>query len=217
MECCSSVGFLVYLVLTFGSLANWKRNEWKIHFLGLPLNFQDRFFSTHSPNHYAMYLWQPNRSAWGEDEPIEALAVWDISSPSSYRPSEDSTGSNKPDDSIEGPNVIMRLSFSDLDFYEIRQRDLPTFTGLKLDENHVYFVTEDHRWIAGDQASDMPPLQHEVKTAGIPFTGGPRWETSCDMEGDDNLSYCRQSSEARGPHLAPCWRHEVSNPLLGLP
>ncbi|KAM7223261.1 hypothetical protein V8F06_001474 [Rhypophila decipiens] len=70
------------------------RSEWKLHFLGLPLNRSDRFFSAHTATHYAVYFWQPNRSLY-QDDPIEQLAVWDISSPSSYRPSEDPNGDNK--------------------------------------------------------------------------------------------------------------------------
>ncbi|KAK4128752.1 hypothetical protein N657DRAFT_561994 [Parathielavia appendiculata] len=71
------------------------RSEWKLHFLGLPLNCSDRFFSAHTATHYAVYLWQPNRSLY-QDDPIEQLAVWDISSPSSYRPSEDPKGDKRP-------------------------------------------------------------------------------------------------------------------------
>lgn len=56
-------------------------SEWKLHFLGLPLNRSDRFFSVHNASHYAAYLWQPNRSLYNDD-PIEQLAVWDLSSPS---------------------------------------------------------------------------------------------------------------------------------------
>ncbi|KAL2271221.1 hypothetical protein VTJ83DRAFT_592 [Remersonia thermophila] len=71
------------------------RSEWKLHFLGLPLNRSDRFFSAHTATHYAVYFWQPNRSLY-QDDPIEQLAVWDISSPSRYRPSEDPTGARRP-------------------------------------------------------------------------------------------------------------------------
>ncbi|KAK3695009.1 hypothetical protein B0T22DRAFT_89723 [Podospora appendiculata] len=76
----------------------WKvefRSEWKLHFLGLPLNRSDRFFSAHTATHYAVYFWQPNRSLY-QDDPIEQLAVWDISSPSPYRPSEDPNGDRRP-------------------------------------------------------------------------------------------------------------------------
>ena len=65
------------------------RSEWKTHYLGLPLSHQDRFLSTHNATHYAVYIWQPTRSPWGEDAPLERLIVWDISQPSPYRPSRD--------------------------------------------------------------------------------------------------------------------------------
>lgn len=71
------------------------RSEWKLHFLGLPLNRSDRFFSAHTATHYAAYFWQPNRSLY-HVEPIEQLAVWDISRPSPYRPSEDAKGGTRP-------------------------------------------------------------------------------------------------------------------------
>ncbi|KAK3950992.1 hypothetical protein QBC32DRAFT_4266 [Pseudoneurospora amorphoporcata] len=71
------------------------RSEWKLHYLGLPMNRPYRFFSAHTASHYAVYFWQPNRSRH-QDDPIEQLAVWDISSPSPYRPSEDPTGHNRP-------------------------------------------------------------------------------------------------------------------------
>ena len=159
-----------------------------------------------------MYLWQPSRSAWGEDEPIETLVVWDISCASSYRPSNDPTGSHKPDDTIGGPKVIMRLLFTDLAFYGIRQGETPVLSRLDLDESHVYIVEENHRWMAGDQASYALPRLHEVKTTGIPFNGGPRREDSCELEGDGTLSYCRKVSGLRELQLAPCWRHEVFQP-----
>ncbi|GAB1310459.1 hypothetical protein MFIFM68171_00669 [Madurella fahalii] len=78
--------------------ATWNiefRSKWKLHFLGLPLNRSDRFFSAHTATHYAAYFWQPNRSLY-HIEPIEQLAVWDISSPSPYRPSEDPKGGKRP-------------------------------------------------------------------------------------------------------------------------
>jgi len=186
------------------------RNEWKIHFLGMPLNSRDRFFSHHTARNYALYLWQPNRSAWGEDEPIEALAVWDISSPSAYLPSQDPSGKGKPDDSLEGPRVMRRFSFKDLDFYRIRQRSTPMLRGLELDESHVYVIEEDHRWIVGQQAGHALPRLHKVKTIGIPFVTGPMWVDSCGADGDNSMSFCQRISDSRCHNLAPCWRHEVS-------
>ncbi|KUJ24003.1 uncharacterized protein LY89DRAFT_604302 [Mollisia scopiformis] len=182
------------------------RNEWKIHFLGFPLNSRDRFFSTHNKTHYAIYLWQPNRSAWGEDEPIEGLAVWDISSASAYCPSEDPSGKRKPEG--QGPHVIRRFSFADLSFYWIRQRSTPVLRSLELDENHVYIIEEDHRWLVGQQASHTLPRLHKVKTTGIPFSPGPCWTDECGADGDVHLSFCERVSDIRRPEVAPCWRHE---------
>lgn len=191
-----------------GALITRVRNEWKIHFLGLPLNSKDRFYSSHTSSHYALYLWQPNRSAWGEDDPIEALAIWDISSTSLYRPSEDPSGKLKPNEELEGPRVIRRLSFAELDFYTIRQRSTPTIRSLELDENHAYVVEEDHRWLVGQEAGHYLPRLHKVRSVGIPFSIGPRWEDSCGADGDVNLSFCERASETRSPRYAPCWRHE---------
>ena len=154
-----------------------------------------------------IYLWQPNRSAWGEDEPIEALAVWDISSRSEYRPSEDPTGKGKPEG--RGPHVLRRFSFADLDFYRIRQRSTPVLRSLELDENHVYVLEEDHRWLVGQQASHTLPRLHMVKTIGIPFSAGPCWQDECGADGDVDLSFCERVSDIRQPYIAPCWRHEV--------
>ncbi|KAK3310045.1 uncharacterized protein B0T15DRAFT_22221 [Chaetomium strumarium] len=76
------------------------RSEWKLHslrFLGWPDGGSDRFFSVHTATHYAVYFWQSksDRSLYQED-PVEQLAIWDISSPSPYRPSEDPRGNERP-------------------------------------------------------------------------------------------------------------------------
>ena len=100
------------------------RNEFKLHFLGLPLmSNRDRFFSTHTSQHYAVYFWQPNRSMYTGDEelPIESLLVWDISVPSSYRPSLDPSGSSLPVGARKGPYILARFPFNELEFIGIRQ------------------------------------------------------------------------------------------------
>ncbi|CZS91136.1 related to F-box domain protein [Rhynchosporium agropyri] len=181
------------------------RNEWKIHLLGLPLNSHDRFFSTHTSAHYAIYTWQNNRSAWGEDDPIESLTIWDIASPSPYRPSEDPTGKLKLP--AEGPRVVRLFSFADLDFYQIRQSWAPTVRCLELDEGHIYVIQENHRWLVGQQASEYLPPLHHVKTTGIPFGTGPMWQDECGANGDTDISFCDKQSNVRSPNIAPCWRH----------
>lgn len=194
-----------------GAGLTMSRNEWKIHFLGMPLTSIDRFYSTHTASHYALYLWEPNQGIWGEDDPIESLAVWDISSPSKYRPSEDPTGKDSSAAESEGPKVIRRLSFADLDFYRIRQRTTPTFRALELDENHVYFIEEDHRWLMGLEALGEARL-HKVRSVGIPFAAGPCWVDECGASGDADISYCEKALDldTRHPRFTPCWRHDVS-------
>ncbi|KAI0141334.1 hypothetical protein BJ166DRAFT_541263 [Pestalotiopsis sp. NC0098] len=208
------------------------RSEWKIHFLGFPLNRVDRFFSAHTATHYALYTWQPNRSPWGEADPPEQFTVWDISFPSQYRPSTDPTGRDKPDVDL-GPHVIQRLSWRDLDFLGLRQRDTPSLRQILLDEHNVYVHEEEHRWLAGPQSSLVPPRHHLVRCTGFPISGiGPKWFDECCADGDVHLSFCPRSgsmARLRGgsggdgedsspattatytkdwPGFAPCWRHE---------
>ncbi|PQE27143.1 F-box domain protein [Rutstroemia sp. NJR-2017a WRK4] len=185
------------------------RNEWKIHFLGMPLNKDDRFFSVHSNTHYAIYTWQPNRGRWGEDDPIEALAIWDISAPSAYLPSLDPTGTGKPSE-LEVPRVIRRFSFSDLDFYNIRQGLTPRLRELQLDEGHLYILEENYDYLMGRHARSHSKF-HEVKSTGIPFSNGPRWVDRCGVDAECNRSggaYRKEIIRMRQPWLAPCWRHE---------
>ncbi|KAI1137007.1 hypothetical protein F5Y05DRAFT_94258 [Hypoxylon sp. FL0543] len=202
------------------------RCEWKIHFLGLPLNSHDRFFSAHTDTHYAMYLWQPNRSPWGEEDPLEQLTIWDISKPSTYRPSLDPTGANKPSGSDgEGPTVVNRFSWSDLEALGLRQRHTPSLREVLLDEANVYVHEEEHRWLVGLHSSLSPPRHHLVRCTGIPFSGvGPRWFDECCADGDVHMSFCpragslsrilgNRSNRLAGaggawPGWAPCWRHE---------
>ncbi|KAI1400361.1 hypothetical protein F4819DRAFT_372294 [Hypoxylon fuscum] len=202
------------------------RSEWKIHFLGLPLNSHDRFFSAHTSTHYALYLWQPNRSPWGEEDPLEQLTVWDISAPSSYRPSLDPTGANKPGSGAPGPVVVNRFTWRDLEFLGLRQRHTPSLRAVLLDDANVYVHEEEHRWLAGQHSSLSPPRHHQVRCTGIPFSGvGPRWFDECGADGDVHMSFCpRAGSLARindstsrllvpdgngtWPGRAPCWRHE---------
>ncbi|KAI4869350.1 hypothetical protein F4820DRAFT_407157 [Hypoxylon rubiginosum] len=179
------------------------RCEWKIHFLGLPLNSHDRFFSAHTATHYALYLWQPNRSPWGEEDPLEQLTVWDISSPSSYRPSLDPTGGVRKKllaaGAEAGPPVVHRFSWRDLEFLGLRQRCTPCLREVLLDEHNVYVHEEEHRWLAGQHSSLSPPRHHLVRCTGVPFAGvGPRWFDQCCADGDVHMSFCpRAGSFAR--------------------
>jgi hypothetical protein len=174
----------------------------------MPLNASDRFFSVHSSTHYAIYIWQPNRGRWGEDDPIETLAIWDISTPSTYLPSLDPTGAGKPSES-EGPRVIRRFSFSDLDFYKIRQRSTPCLRELQIDEGNLYIIEENHENLTGRHASYSHPVYHEVKSTSIPFANGPRRVDRCGADVNGHWLHCNRIIKMRQPWQAPCWRHEV--------
>ncbi|RFU77938.1 f-box domain-containing, partial [Trichoderma arundinaceum] len=180
------------------------RCEWKIHYLGLPVNHQDRFFSTHNGTHYAIYTWQPTRSPWGVDAPLERLIIWELGTPSPYRPSEDPSGALKPDDS-SGPRIIRSMANGQLREWGIRQGDTPSLRTMALDDStwdasracacgHLFFTEEEHRWSAGPHSSLNPPRLHRVKTTGIPLIGeGPRWVEDCGGGGGVNLRFCWRS------------------------
>jgi hypothetical protein len=202
------------------------RAEWKTHCLGLPLSHQDRFFSTHNATHYVVYIWQPTRSPWGEDAPLERLVVWEMGQPCAYRPSLDPTGANADagPDAEGGPRVIRRLANNDLSTWGIRQSDTPRLRSLALDENtwdaatgsatgHVFFIEEQHRWCAGPHSSPDPPRQHHLLSTGIPLVGdGPRWVDDCggpSTGAEYKMDFCSRGRRRDSwPGRAPCWRHD---------
>lgn len=201
---------------TFPWLPKWNatfRNEWKLHYLGFPLTPWDRWLSTHSPTHYAVYIWQPNRSSWGEDQPIESLLIWDISQPSPYRPSQDPTGESH---SSLGPPLVKKLSYLDLDGLTIRQRDAPPLRKIELDESSVYFIEEGCDLERGMHVFYRPVSrrlhQYWERIVGIPIIGsGPRWE---DKRDDDSAPRVECGSEKSPefqplpePRRASCWRY----------
>ncbi|KAH7329001.1 hypothetical protein B0I35DRAFT_473649 [Stachybotrys elegans] len=184
------------------------RSEFKIHYLGLPLSHHDRFFSTHNRTHYVIYVWQPTRSPWGEDDPLERLIIWELGAPSPYRPSLDPGERAKPPGE-GGPRIVRRLANRDLGCWGIQQKDTPSLRNLALDActwddrtnsacGHVYFTEEEHRWSAGPHSSQTPPRLHRVKSTGIPLIGeGPRWLDDCggnNTTSNVNMTFCR-----RGP------------------
>ncbi|KAL6869771.1 hypothetical protein ACO1O0_001101 [Amphichorda felina] len=199
-------------------LSLWKitfRSEWKIHYLGLPLNAQDRFFSAHNATHYVVYIWQPPRSTWGEDEPLERLTVWELGEPSPYRPSLDPNDQHHPPAELAGPRVIRSLTNRELSTWGIRQSHTPSLRGLFLDEStwdarsrsacgHVFLHEEDHRWCAGPHSSATPPRLHRVRSTGIPLQGdGPRWVDDCGGSGggggdEAGLGFCWREPQRPG-------------------
>lgn len=158
------------------------RNEWKIMFLGHPLSERDRFFSSHSNTHYVIYIWQPNRSLYtaDEDAPIESLFVWDISTPSSYRPSLDPTGKHEDSKGDESPAIVARFGFRDLEFFGVRQRGCPSVQRLEItDDSLAVEITENiNTWLT---VADPLGLPMAVVTS-IPMQGcGPHWRQQSDL------------------------------------
>lgn len=201
------------------------RAEWKIQYLGLLLSHQDRFFSTHNSTHYVVYIWQPPRSPWGEDAPLERLIIWSLGEPDPYRPSlrtlvvHTTTSSSLPNSGSNhsngrGPRIITKLTNTQLDHWGVRQRDTPSLRGLRLDDvtqdpvtgaaaGHVFFVEEEHRWSAGPHSKPHPPRLHHVKATGVPLAAGsltgPRWVDECGPPGQDpaQMQFCWRGREAR--------------------
>ena len=201
---------------TFPWLPRWNvsfRNEWKLHYLGFPLSPRDCWLSTHSPTHYAVYIWQPNRSPWGEDEPIESLSIWDISRPSNYRPSQAPSGTSHPN---LGPRLVKKLSYLDLDYLTIRQRETPSLRTIELDEGSVYFVEEGCDLERGMHIGYRPVSrrihQYWERIVGIPIIGpGPRWEDRCDDYSAPRTEIGSERSSRTEklppPRSASCWRY----------
>ncbi|QGA20631.1 hypothetical protein EYB26_008337 [Talaromyces marneffei] len=147
------------------------RNELKIMFLGHPLGDRDRFYSCHTRNHYAIYVWQPNRSLYtaDEDAPIESLSIYDISTASEYKSSQDPTGR-----SIDsGPRQVASFAFRELQFYSVRQRGFPAIMRMDLDsQSNSISITE----VRDTGRVDFNVLEHSpcVQVVTIPFIGqGP--------------------------------------------
>ena len=186
------------------------RNEWNLHYLGFPLLGFDIWLSSHSETHFAAYFWLRNRSAWGEDEPIESLGVWDISGRSDYRPSTDSGGRNK---ASEGPQLIKKLSFVELDFLTIRQRDTPTLRKIEIDDSCVYFFEEASSHEYGSHVADQrwnpAATRYWERVIGVPVLGlGPHWEDRLD---DSSITVGSELAQNLGEgsfHKATCWRYQ---------
>lgn len=183
---------------TAGGEPTWAvrpRCQFKTHFLGFPLNRHDRFFSAHTATHYAVYVWQPNRSLYNDD-PIESVIVWDISAAGQ-------------------PRTIRRITWDTLAFYGVRQGATPTLRSLGMDERNLYFAEEEHRWAEGGHSSLVPPRVHLVRSTGIPIVvpgtagqdtvgdgaevviQGPRWVDQCGTNTDVRMPFCTRTNEAR--------------------
>ncbi|KAL9107613.1 MAG: hypothetical protein Q9227_007516 [Pyrenula ochraceoflavens] len=162
----------VQLAATCQTLELAFRNEWKMHFLGLPLSDRDRFFSDHTNTHYAIYIWQPNRSMYTGSE-IESLAVWDVSHPSKYHPSTDASGRLEPGDhKINGPHVVHRFNFHDLDHFGILQKDSPLLMSFHIDDaaDNIYWY--ENEYMRPTNAFNLGHGEWRSRTVTIPLAIG---------------------------------------------
>ena len=205
---------------TFPWRSQWRitlRSEWKLHYLGFPLSAQDCWLSDHSTTHYAVYIWQVNRSAWGENEPIESLLIWDISHPSIYHPSDDPSDVSQ---ASTGPRLVKKLSYLDLDFLTIRQRDTPFLRKVALDEGAcVYFLEEgchqergSHVGHGYEAGRSNPRDAVWERIVGIPILGpGPKWEDRLGKVSTFTNDWQQTDCKSPNPSIpkrATCWRYE---------
>ncbi|KAN0077906.1 hypothetical protein V8E54_006210 [Elaphomyces granulatus] len=154
-------------------------NEWKIMFLGHPLSDRDRFFSSHNQHYYVIYSWQPNRSLYtaDEDAPIESMVVWDISQRTPYRPSLDPHGNVRDAIPDDGPSIVARFSFRELDFYSVRQRGCPSIVRLDIDRTGSIEITDNTFCRFASPGDEESRWKSKVQTTSIPFIGyGPCWQ-----------------------------------------
>lgn len=159
------------------------RSEFKLHFLGLPLNSRDRFFSTHNENYYAVYFYRPNRSMYtgDEDRPIESLVIWDISHPSEYLPSLDPSGHHRPRSHDEGPTIAARFSFNELERLGIRQHSQIRLMSLAIDAATATFTWRENVCVAGQGYFDPAERLWCAKTTSFPFMAeGPELQREWD-------------------------------------
>lgn len=145
---------------------------------------QDWFLSTHSAKHYAVYFHRSNREARGVAMPTDALVVWDISSPSTHRPTDtpprrdlpgqvckDSQPSgDSPAEDVNpippaGPSIIRIIGGRPLPVLRHR-KEAPGVRGLALDDHNLYLIEEEN----DDMFGTLNPgeMAHEVRSAGIP-------------------------------------------------
>ncbi|TPX14197.1 uncharacterized protein E0L32_000591 [Thyridium curvatum] len=189
------------------------RADFKMHFLGLPLTPVDRFLSAHDARHYAVYVWQPNRSPYGENAPIESVVVWSIADEaggSSGGGGGGGGGKGRRRSSSE-PRVVRRLTFRELEALGVRQRQTPHLRELRLRDGTLYLHEEDHRWASGPQSSPAPPRFHRVWVTGVPVAPPPAVTSSSSPSATAEAEAGPESDDDDDdahPFHGPHWRDE---------
>ncbi|KAF7514317.1 hypothetical protein GJ744_000087 [Endocarpon pusillum] len=190
------------LSFTSDTACRWNiafRSEWKLHFLGLPLNAQDRFYSTHTKDHYAVYLWQPNRSIYtgDEEQPIECLIVWDIAQPRQYMPSLDPGRKDQPDDVCNGPHIVCRFDYRLLQHYGIRQQSSPSLMKFSLNSEQQTITVYENVRISGQGYFDPAERLWCARTTTILFRGeGPHLQREWEINLPPYRGNCSMDTSA---------------------
>lgn len=104
-----------------------------------------------------------------EERPIESLFVWDISRPSSYRPSADPTGKHSTGQA--GPQMIERLVLDQLDYYGIRQHSDIALMSMRLDSPNHTLTIRENVCVAGQGYFDPAERLSCAKTTTLLFEG----------------------------------------------
>ncbi|KAK5954841.1 hypothetical protein OHC33_004567 [Knufia fluminis] len=173
-------------------------SEWRIHFLGFPLTSRDHFFSTHTAHHYCLYYWQPNRSLWtgDEDQPIEALHIWDISQPSAYRPSDDPGNTKREQHGKGGPHVVARFAMRMLEFLGVRQQSRISLLGLDLDSENLTVSVKGNVFESGQGYFDPAERNWCASVTTFPFVGeGPVQRREGHIELPSYRGHCSMGSD----------------------
>jgi hypothetical protein len=164
-------------------LYSWEirfRCQWKIHDVGIPLDFNSRFFSAHTATHYALYMWEPNGMPESQQHPIEQITIWDIGGSSPCHSSGNPRGVRRPVTSHSPAKVIRKFANRDLDFLGIRQGHEPKLREILIDEANIYIHEENLHQTDDPQAAPNFGGPHIVRSTGIPFSGvGPLWRARC--------------------------------------
>ncbi|KAK5091814.1 hypothetical protein LTR70_006344 [Exophiala xenobiotica] len=173
-------------------------SEWRIHFLGFPLTSRDHFFSTHTATHYCLYYWQPNRSLWtgDEDQPIEALQVWDISQACPYRPSEDPGNIHRDSFGKDGPYMVAKFAMRMLGYLGARQQGRISLLGLSLDSQMRTVSVRQNVFESGQGYFDPAERNWCASVTSFPFVGlGPVHRREGHVELPSYRGHCSMESD----------------------
>ena len=182
------------------------RSELKFHFLGFPLTSRDYFFSNHTSKYYSSYYWQPNRSLWtgDEDQPIEALAIWDISQSSRYEPSKDPTGFNRPGVDKNGPRIVARFTWRELQWLGLRQGSSIALMGLEIDSEAPIMTFKENAFVSGQGYFDPAERHWSARVSSFPFSPaglselveGPVFQRMGEVDLPSYRGHCSMESSA---------------------